>query len=96
MLQVRINTVIVLLILLLTSNSGWAARYLVLPTELETDRGADNGDATLLRLMPAYNWAINEDWQIVNLDMILLANAPGGVPGQPGNPEPIADGRAPA
>lgn len=30
-------------------------RYFVLPMELETDRGASNGDATLLRFMPGYN-----------------------------------------
>jgi len=30
----------------------------------------------------------------VNLDLVLLANAPGGVPGRPGNPEPIPGDRA--
>ena len=48
----------------------------------------------MLRLMPAYNWQIGESWQIVNLDLVLLANAPGGVPGRPGNPEPIPGGWA--
>ena len=72
---------------------GNGERYFVLPTEIETDRGAANGDATLLRLMPAYNWKINPDWQIVNLDLVLLADAPGGVPGWPGNPEPIPGDR---
>jgi hypothetical protein len=63
-------------------------RYFVLPMELETDGGAANGDATLLRFMPSYNWGVGENWQILNVDMILLADAPGGVPGRPGNPEP--------
>ncbi len=83
-----------LITLILPPWSLSAERYLVLPMELETDRGATNGDATLLRVMPAYNWQINEDWQIVNLDMILLANAPGGTPGLPSNPEPIPSERA--
>jgi hypothetical protein len=62
--------------------------------EIETDRGAANGDATLLRLMPAYNWKVNDDWQVVNLDLVLLANAPGGRPGSPANPEPVPGERA--
>jgi len=62
--------------------------------ELETDGGAANGDATLLRVMPAYNWRINEDWQIANLDLILLADAPGGRPGSAENPEPVPGPRA--
>lgn len=83
--------------LLALASSALAAEpqhIFILPMELETDRGAANGDATLLRLMPAYNWDIHEDWQIVNLDLVLLANAPGGIPGQPGNPEPIPGDRA--
>jgi len=76
------------------SGSTASERYLVLPTEIETDRGAANGDATMLRLMPAYNFRINDEWQVVNLDLLLLANAPGGVPGRPGNPEPVPGGRA--
>jgi hypothetical protein len=77
--------------------SSWTSateRLFVLPIELETDRGAANGDATMLRVMPAYNWRISESWQVVNLDLLLLANAPGGVPGWPGNPEPIPGNRA--
>lgn len=88
-------TLIALLLSLSTNvRSAEINRYFVLPMELETDRGATNGDATLLRLMPAYNWAINEDWQIANIDLILLANAPGGTPGLPSNPEPIPGDRA--
>ena len=86
---------LLLCLILLAGPLVWSAeRYLVLPMEMETDRGAANGDATLLRVMPAYNWKINEDWQVVNLDLILLANAPGGRPGSPSNPEPIPGGRA--
>lgn len=75
------------------AHSVEAGRYFLLPIEAETDQGAANGDATLLRVMPAYNWRINDDWQIVNLDMLLLADAPSGVP-SPGNPEPVPGGRA--
>jgi hypothetical protein len=82
------------LLLGISSPLSGAERYFILPMEMETDRGAANGDATLLRLMPAYNWKINEDWQVVNVDLILLANAPGGRPGSPGNPDPIPGGRA--
>ena len=86
---------LLLCLILLAGPVVWSAeRYLVLPMEMDTDRGADNGDATLLRVMPAYSWKINEDWQVVNLDLILLANAPGGRPGSPSNPEPIPGGRA--
>jgi hypothetical protein len=80
--------------LIASGNLCAATRYLVLPMELETDRGAANGDASFLRLMPAYNWKINDDWQVVNLDLILLANAPGGVPGLPGTPNPLPGDRA--
>ena len=72
---------LLLCVTLFAGPASWSVeRYLVLPMEMETDRGAANGDATLLRVMPAYNWNINEDWQVVNLDLILLANAPGGRP----------------
>lgn len=83
-----------LLLLVTWPDANAAERLFVLPMELETDRGADNGDATLLRLMPAYNWRVGENWQVVNLDLVLLANAPGGVPGRPSNPEPIPGDRA--
>jgi len=91
----RILRILMVLAALFAVPASWGAeRYFILPMEMETDRGAANGDATLLRLMPAYNWQINEDWQVVNLDLILLADAPGGRPGSPGNPEPIPGGRA--
>jgi len=87
--------VYLLLPISLLSQPGFAAeRLFVLPMELERDGGAANGDATFLRLMPAYNFQINEDWQVVNLDLILLADAPGGRPGNPVNPEPVPGGRA--
>lgn len=69
-------------------------RYFVLPTEIETDRGAANGNATLWRFMPAYEFEGKDDWRLQNLDLILLADAPSGVPGRPGNPSPVPGGRA--
>ena len=65
-----------------------------LPMEIETDSGAANGDATLLRIMPVYATPTRENWRLIHLDLIVLADAPGGVPGRPGNPEPIPGGRA--
>ena len=62
--------------------------FFTLPVELEFDAGADNGDATILKLAPAYKLSLTEDWSVVNLDLILLADAPGGIPGRPGNPNP--------
>jgi len=57
-----------------------------LPMEIEADSGASNGDATIIRIMPLYNIGLSKDWRVVNLNLITLADAPGGVPGRPGNP----------
>lgn len=64
-------------------------RVFLLETELERDNGAANGDATLLRLLPAYEGPHYAHWKLQHLDMITLADAPGGVPGFPGNPTPV-------
>lgn len=68
-------------------------RVLVLPMEFEGDNGAANGDANLLRLLPAYEWPVRSTWRIQHLDMIVLAHAPGGITGAPGNPEPVGGPR---
>jgi hypothetical protein len=62
--------------------------FFSLPMELDLDSGADNGDAAILRLTPLYKIPLTENWSLVNLEMLVLADAPGGVPGRPGNPEP--------
>lgn len=67
---------------------------LVLPMEFEGDNGAANGNANLLRLLPAYEWPRRTHWRIQHMDLITLADAPGGLTGTPGNPEPIAGPRA--
>lgn len=65
-----------------------------LPMEIERDFGASNGDATIIRLMPVYSLPLSEAWRLVNLELITIADAPGGVPGRPGNPNPTAGERA--
>ncbi len=62
--------------------------FFALPMELDLDSGADNGDAAILRLTPLYKIPLTQNWSLVNLEMLVLADAPGGVPGRPGNPEP--------
>jgi len=67
--------------------------FFALPIELEFDSGALNGDASILRFMPLYSFPSFNKWKVVNLDLLTFADAPGGVPGQPGNPEPIPGDR---
>lgn len=57
-----------------------------LPVEIEHDYGAENGEATIIRLLPLYSFPLNDQWRLVNVDIVTLADAPGGVPGRPGNP----------
>ena len=56
--------------------------------ELDADFGAENGDATILRLMPLYGRPSKDNWKIVHLDLLTFADTPGGIPGRPGNPNP--------
>ena len=62
--------------------------------ELEIDSGADNDDAAILKFLPLYRFSLNEDWSLINLNLIVLADAPGGVPDSPGNPSPSEGDRA--
>jgi hypothetical protein len=64
--------------------------FFALPIELEFDAGATSGDASILRFMPLYSFPSFTKWKLVNINLLTLADAPGGIPGQPGNPEPIA------
>lgn len=70
------------------------ARSFALPMEVEHDFGAANGEATFLRFLPVWSLPLNDDWRIINLDLITLAEAPGGVPGRPVNPNPTLGERA--
>jgi hypothetical protein len=68
-------------------------RDFAFPIEVDFDRGAANGNATIMRLMPLASFPMGERWSIVNLALAIVADAPGGVPGRPGNPEPGEGGR---
>ena len=77
-----------------TESKTKADSFLALPLELDADFGAANGDATLLRIMPLYGFPSRGNWEIVHLNLVTFADAPGGVPGRPGNPEPIPGERS--
>jgi hypothetical protein len=66
--------------------------FFALPMEVDADYGATNGDATITRIMPLYGYLSTDNWKIMHLDMLTIANAPGGVPGRPGNPNPEPGG----
>ena len=68
-------------------------RVLILPIEFEADNGAKNGNANLIRLLPAYEWPVRSRWRIQHLDLIPLVDAPGGITGLPGNPAPVVGPR---
>lgn len=70
-----------------------AARYFAVPIELDLDYGADNGDASFMKFAPLYKIELGQNWSLVNLNLIALADTPGGVPGRPGNPSPEAGDR---
>ena len=65
-------------------------RVWVLPLEIDSDFGADNGNAIISRAIPVNSLLVREDWKLINLAMITIADAPGGLPGSPGNPDPVA------
>jgi hypothetical protein len=65
----------------------------VLAIEFDFDHGASNGYAIINRYLPIIAFPIGEKWKLINLSQIIVADAPGGVPGRPGNPEPEAGGR---
>ena len=56
-----------------------------LPFKFTFDNGADNGDANFLNIQPVLPVTAG-DWNLVNRIIVPIANAPGGVPGLPGNP----------
>lgn len=60
--------------------------FFALPIELDLDSGAANGDASILRILPVYTFPVFDKWKLVNLDIITLADAPGGTPAFPGDP----------
>ena len=60
--------------------------FFALPMELDLDSGAANGDAKILRIMPLYTFPVLDRWKLIHLDIITLADAPGGTPAFPGDP----------
>jgi hypothetical protein len=60
-----------------------------LPIEFDYDHGAFNGKAFISRYLPLLAIPMGQRWSLINLTMAVVADAPGGIPGQPGNPEPI-------
>ena len=77
---------------LVAEESGSASQsapdsFFALPVELEVDSGAANGDATFLRMSPLWGSPSTSNWKVIHLNLLTIADAPGGVPGRPGNPD---------
>lgn len=72
-----------------SASQSSADSFFALPVELEVDSGAANGDATFLRISPLYGSPSTNNWKVIHLNLLTLADAPGGVPGRPGNPDPV-------
>ena len=93
--EVRTKTGLVLGLLVLVGAAVGAEdrpsprRDFTFPIEIDFDHGAANGDATIMRLMPLAGFPMGESWRVINLTLAIVADAPGGVPGRPGNPEPV-------
>jgi hypothetical protein len=64
-----------------------------LPIEFDFDHGASNGYAIINRYLPLVAFPLGEKWKLINLTQFIVADAPGGVPGRPGNPEPESGDR---
>ena len=64
-------------------------KLFVLPIEMDFDSGADNGNALITRLIPVNSIPLKNNWRLVNVALIVIADAPGGVPGTPGNPNSV-------
>jgi len=62
-------------------------KYFLLPFEIDGDSGAANGDAIISRILPANSIAISKKLRLLNMAIVTIADAPGGRPGTPGNPD---------
>ncbi len=71
-------------------SQGNSEELFVLPIEMDFDSGAANGDAIITRLLPVNSIPLKNNWRLVNIAMIVIADAPGGVPGRPGNPDSVS------
>ena len=63
-----------------------ARGFFALPVELDIDRGAANGNAAIMRVMPLYKFPLGENMELANLTILTFADAPGtpAFPGAPG------------
>jgi hypothetical protein len=68
------------------------ANLYTVPIETTFDFGAANGDATFIQLQPVIPIDAGPIL-IVSRTILPLIDAPGGLTGQPGNPEPVAGSR---
>jgi len=100
LLMLSLHTVIVVMFLLLNKTLLAQEKESITPTivfslpiEFDFDYGAANGYAIINRYVPLIAFPIGEKWKLINLTQIIVADAPGGVPGRPGNPEPGAGDR---
>lgn len=59
-----------------------------LPFKFTFDNGADNGDANFLNIQPVYP-VTHGDWNYVSRLIAPLVDAPGGISGLPGIPNPV-------
>lgn len=59
------------------------------PIETTWDFGAPNGQATFISVQPVIPISLSENWNLVNRTIIPFIDAPGGIQGRPGNPEPV-------
>jgi len=59
--------------------------FFALPVELDVDRGAANGDAAIVRIMPVYTFPVRKNWKLVHMSILSLADAPSGTPIFPGS-----------
>lgn len=69
------------------------ANLITVPIEATFDFGATNGNAIFIQFQPVYPIKTKKIL-FVNRTIIPLIDAPGGIPGQPGNPEPTSGGYA--
>ncbi len=65
----------------------------IMPFEFDFDFGAANGNAVVGRFLPVVVVPLKKGWEYHNLTLALIAWAPGGRPGFPGNPEPVEGDR---
>jgi hypothetical protein len=63
------------------------------PIETTWDFGAPNGEATFINVQPVIPITLSEDWNLINRTIIPFIDAPGGIEGRPGNPEPVQGSR---